>query len=596
MELHALQTVILALILGTVSTILARWLRLPAILFYLICGVAAGPLGFQIMDADSLGTGLLTLVEIGVAIILFEGGLSLSSYSFRTEPSGIRRMLAVSIPLTGAGAGFLVHQLLGLPWRFAVFFGALIVVTGPTVIGSILKSVYLNRKTEILLKWESLWGDVLGVLLAALALEIIDLAAVELPKHWGELGVTFGLRVLDGVAVGGVAGFLLARVVLPRVCRLRDPVLPGMIVVSGALGTFFLANTILESSGPLAVAIAGFSMSHLEGEALHEVRHFKEQLSGLFISTLFVLLSASVDPMPYLELWPEMALAALIMGAVVRPAAVLLALVGTRVAWNERLFVAIIGPRGIVAVATAAYAALMVEGNAREMGLVLNLTLVVIFFSGAVATLICRPLARMLGVLVQPTGSGILMVGVNSFNSALANFAARYVPVAFLDTSRNTCIMAESLGHETVCADYLTGDVYEDAREDGFGRLVAATRNDALNEIIAQKASAVFDPEQVFRIPARPSDNALMMDALHTHVLFPEGFSSVDVAGRLERGTAELVVVSGSHFSEEAGIPLLAATPDDNGVRLLPGGAEVEPGETVLCLKGLEDGRGEPEP
>lgn len=588
MELHALQTVTVALILGTGSTILARWFRLPAILFYLICGVAAGPLGLGVVDADTLGTGLLTLVEIGVAIILFEGGLSLSSYSFRTEPAGIRRMLAVSVPLTGIGAGFLVHGMLDLPWRFALFFGAVIVVTGPTVIGSILKSVYLNRKTEILLKWESLWGDVLGVLLSALALEIIDLAVLDLPGPWGQLGMTFALRIADGVVVGGVAGFLLARVVLPGVCRLRDPVLPGMIVVSGALGTFFLANSILESSGPLAVAIAGFSMSHLEGDALHEVRHFKEQLSGLFISTLFVLLSASVDPLPYLDQWPAMLLAAFVMGAVVRPVAVLLALAKTGVGWSERLFVAIIGPRGIVAVATAAYAALIVEGHAREMGLVLNLTLVVIFFSGTVATLICRPLARLLGVMVPPTGSGILLVGVNPLNSALADFAGRFVPVAFLDTSPNTCRTAEALGHETVCADYLTGDVYGDALEDGFGRLVAATRNDALNEIIARKASVVFDPAHVFRIPAHPSDAALMVEPLHTNVVFPEGFSSVDVIRRLENGTAEVRVVPGEAVSEEDGIPLMASDEDGKGVRLLGGDAEVEAGEDVLCLRYLD--------
>lgn len=172
MENGSLETLILAVVLGTTSYTVARRLKVPAILFYLVLGMLFGPAGLHLVEPGSLGEMLPTLVEIAVAIILFEGGLSLPSSGFRSAPVAIRRILLISLPLTGLGAGVLAHYLLGLSWHVSAIFGALMVVTGPTVIGPLLRNLNLSPRLEILLRYEGIWGDCIGVLAAAVALSL----------------------------------------------------------------------------------------------------------------------------------------------------------------------------------------------------------------------------------------------------------------------------------------------------------------------------------------------------------------------------------------------------------------------------------------
>lgn len=579
MHLLPMQTVTLALILGVTSYIVARRLQIPAILFYLVSGMIAGPVGLNLIQPAKLGDGLLTLVEMGVAIILFEGGLALSRHSFKKESLGIRRILIVVLPVTGIGAALLANRLLGISWQVSLFFGALIVVTGPTVIGSILKSVSLTPRLETLLNWESLWGDVIGVLVSALALEFILLHNAEGLPH---LMLQFGLRILVGIGFGAAAGFLLSKI-LYRILTLKDPSLSGIVVVAGALGTFFFSNMLLESSGPLAAAIAGFSLTNLKlSGLLHEIRHFKEQLASLFISTLFVLLSAAIDPRPYLSQWAMMLAVAFILGGIIRPVAVLIALHGTPIPMRERIFVGWIGPRGIIAVATAAYAALVV-GEGREMDLVLNLTFAIIFFSGTVATLLCRPLAQALGVRVPLSGSGILFVGINTFTSALADAAGRYVSVAFLETNQRHCELAQSMGHETVCANLLDAEVYEEATRDGFERLIAMTRNDALNELIVEKAAAHLTVPKVYRARARGDYECILLDAsLHTQVAFSDKFSLTQAEEALENKTATIKSLPPEDLHQPGVIPLLEISESQTGIRVVRAGESPE--RTTICI------------
>jgi len=563
----ALQTVSLALILGVASYALSLRLRIPATLFYIGCGVAAGPAGFHILRVDSLGTGLRTFVEIAVAIILFEGGLSLSSRSFQLESSPISRILGFSIPLTGLGATILGHAFLGLRWDLAAFFGALIVVTGPTAVGSLLKNVNLRRRVEVLLHWESIWGDVIGVLISALALEIILVVAGE---SLGHLGGILALRVLDGILIGLASGFILARVVFPWAAKLKEPGFPGILAVGGALATFDAANLLVEASGPLAVAVSGFSLSHLKAETIHEIRRFKEQLSSLFIGTLFVMLSSAINPLQLVHRWPMMLLVAFLLGALVRPASVLLALWRTPVPLGERLYVGIIGPRGIIALAVASYAALQVQGREQEMAILLNLIFAIIFLSGAAATFLCRPLAALFKVEVPESGTGLLLVGVNPLSSALASFAGRHVPVAFVDTSRDTCVLAESMGHQTVCADILDIDVYEDAREQGFNRLLAVTASDAMNRLVTEAAAVHLGPDMVFRARGRTEDESVATAPLSpTGLAFSPDFSVPEAVEMLEQGRARLQLLPAEDALAGEVVPLLEIVDDGRGVRIL---------------------------
>ncbi len=579
MDLTAFQTITLAMTIGVVSYILSRRLKIPAILFYLVCGIAAGKIGLGIIDSDSLGDGLHVLLEIVVAIILFEGGLSLSSHSFKSESKSIRRILVITLPFTGIGAMLLSHFILGLSWQFAVFFGALIVVTGPTVVGSILKSVYLPRRLEILLNWESIWGDVIGVLVSAIALEIVEL---NLSETYIEVGGSFLLRVLGGTLIGVVCGFLLNKA-LTWISKLRDSSLLGIASVTGAIAIFFLANSVLHSSGPLAAAVAGFYLSNSNCDYLQEIRHFKEQVSSLFISTMFVLLSASVNPLPLIDLWPAMLIVAVVLGGVIRPISVLTALARTTTPIKERIFIGFIGPRGIIAVATVAYASLVLKGHDYEMSIVLNLTFAIIFFSGLTATIACRPLAKLLDIMIPVSQSGILIVGINSFSSALAEFASKYVPVSFLETDLTKCRLAGHLGLETFCTDLLDSDIYEDAFDQGFGRLLAATGNDALNELIASKASAHMEPEKVFSLPANSDEETIKMVGIQQHnTAFFKEFSLSKAIKNIETGHTVLRLLEPEEIEKKKAIPLIEVVDEGKGLWILTPGSQ--PRNRALCL------------
>jgi NhaP-type Na+/H+ or K+/H+ antiporter len=568
---HAIQTIIVALVVGVVSYAVSRKLRIPAILFYLVSGVLLGPVGTGVINAADLGRGLPILVEIGMAIILFEGGLSLHPRRFKTAPAAIQRQLFIVLPLTGAAGGLLAYHFLGISWRLCIVFGALIVVTGPTVIGPLLKSINLPQRVEEILRWESIWGDCMGVLFSALALELL---AISHAGDLSSLGTHFMTSILIGTLLGAGGGFLLGRIVLPWTVRLGDPGLPGMITAAAALGLFWGGNAVSSGSGPLAAAVGGFTISYLREEAFHEIRLFKDQISSIFISTLFVLLSSYIDPVQYLDQMPVIILVAAVMGGAVRPLAVQIAMIRTCVTPRERLYLSFIGPRGIIAIATASYASFVLKGHAWEIGMMLNATFAIIFLSGAVATVMGRPLARILKLSVSDSEAGIIIVGVNPVSMAMAGFASKLVPVLFVDTSEPMCLRAEQSGVESRCSNALDDDVYEEAAEEGYRRVIAMTPNDALNSLIVQRAAIHFGRNNVFRAQARPPDDPAYPPPADRTVAFSESYYTASVVEAMMSNRAEIRALDPPKEKDRnrAWYPLLEMKPDNKGLTIVRAG------------------------
>jgi NhaP-type Na+/H+ or K+/H+ antiporter len=582
MAIPGLQTTVLAMVFGVTSYTLARKLRIPAILFYLLAGLAAGPMGLGLINTSELGPALLTLVEIAVAIILFEGGLSLKSQEFQSIPAAIRRILILTIPLTALSAFVLSWQVMGLSWDIAVVFGALIVVTGPTVIGPLLKSISLTPRLEILLLWESIWGDVIGVLLTALALEFLFLAKAS---SVGSMGLELSLLILDGLVIGFIGGFLLGRFILPWASHLGDRGIPGIITFTAALAIFYLANLLKGSAGPLAVAVAGFVLSQQRGTYLQGVRHFKDQISVIFIATLFVLLSAHVNLFDFSGQFWTMLLVAIVLGAIVRPLAVFLSLIGTGISFKEQLYIGLIGPRGIVALAAASYAALMVPGRETEMSLLMNAVFVIIFFSGAFTTLAGRSLASWLKLTVSMTRSGLLVAGANPFSLKLVEFARKYVPVAFLDTNRFSCQLLEDSGHTTVCPDVLDDQVYEQAKEEGYDRLLALTHDDALNQLICEKAAIHLGEEHVAMAQGNSSEGLMIEPISDISQVFSDDFFVAEAIRKINLGQAHFEIAE--TYTPEPGLYPLIRETADGGVEIVRDGER--PDGPVLCLRQTED-------
>lgn len=581
------QPIVLALLLGTASYALARRLKIPPILFYILVGIGMGPSGAGLVDPGRLGDALATLIEVGVAIILFEGGLSLPAQGWRAAPVAIRRILTIALALTGLGGVLLVHFVTGLPWRISVIFGALIVVTGPTVIGPLLKSVPLPQRIEIVLRYEAIWGDCIGVLLSGLALELVPIQEVS-GLSW--LGLSFALRVMAGIATGAAAGLFLSRVLLTRIVRLGDPALPGMAAFAAALGIFWGSNHLTAYSGPLAAAVAGFTLSYLKDPTLPEIRHFKDQVATLFISMIFVLLSATLRLGDALPLLGPVLVVALVMGAFVRPFSVLLALAGTRLRMTERVYIGLIGPRGIVALASASYASLTVTAHEREMFVLMTLTFAVILLSGAAATLLGGPLARLLRLSITPYQSGILFVGVNPLSLALAEFVRRHVPVRFVDTNEAACLQARQQGFEALAASALDDRVYGPILEEGFRRALVMTPNEALNILILRHVQKHFGLSHIFGVQVKSRDNSQTLDPfLSRTVAFSESFFLQEAVEALRAGSGRLMVLRGGDPEASGTLPLLVLR--EGGVRIVRAGEDARGQEGLCWVCGVPDPR-----
>ena len=565
----------LALWMGVTAMSLARRLRVPPLLFYLLAGLALGPMGLGWISPQALGDRLSTLVEFGLAIILFEGALSLPSSAGGALPHSSRRLLGIGIPMTAVLSALTAHFVAGLDPLASAAFGALISVTGPTTIGPLLRSLAISRRLEVLLRNEAIWGDCLGILMASLVLPFWiqrgPKALASLPYHLFEM---VGLAAVMGV----VAGVLLARWVLPALAKLGEPELPGMAALAWAILAFTAAQTLSPGSGPIASAVAGFTLVTMKGPFAAEIRLFKGQVAYLFISMLFVLLSGLFHLSAIQGNLTRLLLTALILGFIVRPASLFLAFWGTELPMAERLFTALIGPRGIVALATASFV-LTQRGDDPMAREAFALTFLVIALSAGFATLMGRPLAWLLRIRVAESRTGIVIVGINPFSTALATALSGRVPVRLLDSDPAKVQATAIPGVEVVQGNALDESLYEDAAELGYRRVLAATPNDALNGMVLEHAEPVFGRNRLFRIASSPS---AALVRLRPHLAKTLAFSEEFHTGLLpEGGRWRIREAAGT----APGLWPLASLKGD-GVRLIRGGGSEPPPYLVLEMDG----------
>ncbi|MBF0101944.1 MAG: cation:proton antiporter [Desulfobacterales bacterium] len=571
------QTIIIALCLGMICYILSKKLKIPAILFYLVAGIAAGPLGFDSIHPKLLGHGLTTLVEIAVAIILFEGALSLPSQGFEKVPVALQRIFLISIPLTGIGSAYTVHYFLGVSLKAAIFFGAIIIVTGPTVISPILKSITVKNNIEVILRFEAIWGDCIGVLFSAIALKFLVMDNTISHKI---LVTSFVSQVILGILLGVGGGVLIGKILLPWVSKLGDQGLPSMTSLASALGIFWFSNHLVESSGPLCVAVTGFTISYLNEPYLKDIRHFKDQVAMLFISMLFVLLSAFINPFDYIPLLPKMVWVAVILGIAIRPFSIMLALIQTPISIRERLFISFMGPRGIIAIAVASYASLALKGNQlnTEMNIIVCTIFIIIFILGAFATLFGAGLAKVLKVSVSSYESGLILVGINPFSMEIAKFAINYVKVKFIDTNPSQCdLIDEEKGIEFLCRNALDDHIYSEFAETGFRRAIVLTPNDALNSLVVNHIQAFFGSNSVFKSMASQKETAIDQSIKEHHTLstlaFDKKFNFIEASQKISEGKAIFVEKEAS-LSAETDIPIFEIK--EKGIKIVRAGSEIE--------------------
>jgi NhaP-type Na+/H+ or K+/H+ antiporter len=401
-------------VLGIACQWLAWKVRLPSIMFLLVCGLIVGPIT-GVLDPDLLFDELLfPLVSLSVAVILFEGSLTLKIEEIRGLGSVVRNLISVGALITWGVTAAATHYLLGFDFQIAFLFGAVIVVTGPTVIIPMLRTIRPNANISNILRWEGIVIDPLGALLAVLVFDFIISSQQE--NALSGILLIFGNIVLIGTAIGAIAalalGFVLKRHLIPEYLR-------NVLSLTLVFGVYAIADLIEHESGLLAVTIMGMTLANMKDLDIDDILDFKESLSVLLISGLFIVLAARIDIYQLLAIgWQALWVLAVVM-FIARPLAVFVSTIGSELNFKERLMIAWIGPRGIVCAAVAAlFAIRLEEAGYPEAKLLVPLAFMIIIGTVLIQSATSKYLAHWLGVR-EPPPTGLLIIGAGNVARAI---------------------------------------------------------------------------------------------------------------------------------------------------------------------------------
>ncbi|EMD83423.1 cation:proton antiporter [Pacificimonas flava] len=518
----------------------AQWIAwrtgLPAIALMLLGGILAGPVFGFIDPQQDFGQLYQPAIKLAVAVILFEGGLSLNFRELKQAGWAVGRLVFIGVPVAWALGAFTAHYAAGLPWEPAILFSGILVVTGPTVIGPMLRQLRIGSRPRNILKWEGIVNDPIGALLAVVTLAYISYAD---PVGGGSvlrdiglhIGAASAFAIVLGVALAYLIKFLFPRGLVPEF--LKTPVVFGLVIVG-----FVLADLIEHETGLLTVTAMGVALANMHLESFGEMRRFKESVTILLISGVFVILSATLDweLIQRFELRFVLFLALLLF--FVRPASVLVSLLFSRVPWKERLFIAWIAPRGVVCVAITGLFAIRLE----ELGYVSAAALTPLAFAVVIVTIVAhgfsaKTVAQRLGIDQGP-GRSILIVGATSWALEFAQaLQKREVPVTIADSSFLSLRKARQKGLDTFHGEALDAIHAEEIDIHGFQAVIAATDNDAYNALICAELGPEVGRNSVFQIGA--SDDAAVADLptnLKGRMLMKSAAGLMELLSRQEKG------------------------------------------------------------
>lgn len=507
-----------AMALIAVGGVMAQWIawrvRLPSILLLLLAGLLAGPVMRAIapgtpfaLDPDGLlGDLLLPLVGVSVGLILFEGGMTLSLHEVRSQRRTLTLLVTVGALVSWVVTALAALLVLRLPFQVAVLIGAILVVTGPTVIGPLLAHIRPSGAVGAVLKWEGIIIDPIGVLLAVLVFESILIGQTDIMLL--SIAKNIITTMVIGCGLGAVSAFLLLRLMekfwIPDF--LQNP-FALMLVVT----TFVLSNAIQTESGLLATTVMGVVVANMSKADMRHILEFKENLRVLLISSLFIILGARLDFATISSL-NGLAVAAfvLILVLIGRPASVFAATIRSGLSLREKLFLCCMAPRGIVAAAGASIFSIALEAQIAEgrlelegVGQIVPVTFTVIIATVAFYGLTAPFVARLLGVSDQ-NPQGILIVGCSPWVRAVATaLQKRNLTLLMVDTNRINVRAAKMehlpAWHGNILAEYALREL--DLR--GIGRVLALTPNEEVNTLALQRLSELFDTAGLYTLPLR---------------------------------------------------------------------------------------------
>ncbi len=499
------------IILGIVAQWVAWRLKLPAILPLILIGLIVGPIAtLYTEDGGKLiepiwngekglfpGDGLYYFVSLAIAVILFEGGLTLKRSEIKNVGPVITKLITLGSLVTFLAAGLAAHFVFGLSWQISFLFSALIIVTGPTVITPILRNIPLKKDVSTILKWEGILIDPIGALAAVLVFEFISVGGGEgytltALIDFGKIilfGFTFGFTFAHGLA------FAIKKNFIPHY-------LLNVVSLSVVLLVFVESEIFAHESGLLAVVVMGMVMGNMELPNRKELLYFKESLSVLLISILFILLAANIN-ITDLELilnWKTVGLFAIIV-FLIRPLGVFLSSAGSNLLLKEKLFISWVGPRGIVAAGIASlFGSKLITNGVPGAEYITPLVFVIVLGTVLLNATTARLFAKVVKVFLNKS-EGILIIGASKVSRLIASYLQKNSRhVVLIDNNETNINKATKLGLEAFSANVYADTLTDFIELSDVGYLMALTGNSDINKYTIEKFKKDFGENGSFRL------------------------------------------------------------------------------------------------
>ena len=526
-----------------VFCVLCQWIawrvRMPPILFLLLIGILSGPVLGLVRPEEFLGDLFFPFVSLSVAIILFEGSLNLKIKEIKGLHVVVRNLVSFGMGVTWLITALATRFFLDVTWEVATLFGAIMVVTGPTVVAPILRTVRPVSSIASILKWESIIIDPIGASLAVLVFEFIVIGGGQ--QALGHTLITFTQLLVLGGLIGVFAGYFFG-------LGLRHHIIPEFLHNVCALGlvfaSFALADAIQPESGLVTVTVFGVWLANMKGVDLEHILAFKETLSILLISLLFIVLAARIDFSNLQLLGWKALLICLVMQFFARPLCIMMSTFGSTLKQSERHFMAWIAPRGIVAAAISSLFALKLENYGYDDAVILvPLTFSVIIFTVLLQSITAVPLAKLLKVSL-PDPDGFLIIGSNRLARAIATSLMEFdIKVVIADTSKDRIARAEEANIPTYRGNPLSEHAEYNLELAGLGTLLAMSANESENVAAALHYRQEFGKNNIYSLlptakKGRGGDTSKVrtMSQLRGQTLFSEKVSYQSLARMIEKG------------------------------------------------------------
>lgn len=522
----------LILFLGVLSQWIAWRLQLPAIVMMSIAGLLAGPLLGIVIPSESFGDLFSPFISLAVAIILFEGSLNLNLKEIKGFGKPVWRIVSLGAAIAWIAGSLAVHYIAGLSWPVAFVIGGLFIVTGPTVILPMLRQAKLQARPAALLKWEGIIVDPLGALLALFAFQFVLYALGE------ESGTAFSLfflaslfAVLLGAAAGWGMGWMFENGQVPEF--LKSPMVFAVVLL-----VFTVSDIIMHETGLLAVTAMGMAMANMNITSINEMRHFKENISALLISSVFIMLTASLSMDVLLEIFNWRIITfVLAMLFVVRPLSIWLSTIGTDLTVQEKILVGWISPRGIVALTVSGYfATVLLDAGFEDAELLTALTFALVFSTVVAHGFTISWLGRKLG-LASAAEPGILIIGGSRFTTKLAKTLHEMDKnVLLMDPSWGRLQQARQAKVPNFVGEMLSEHTKYEVDLTSYETMVVATETDSYNSLVVNNFVPEFGRLDLYQTAIHVGDPNDFHSSLSGRILFGKEWNIHELERKAEEG------------------------------------------------------------